>query len=133
LGVDRINLSKNTGINLKELGVIKTERIYNVPKYGGFRILVDRLWPRGLAKEEVDVDLWLKDIGPSNELRKWFGHDPGKWDVFRKRFFQELDQKRELVDLIIAKSREQDVTLLFGAKDEVHNNAVALKEYIESR
>jgi uncharacterized protein YeaO (DUF488 family) len=109
------------------------ERIYNAPKGGGFRILVDRLWPRGLAKEKVDVDLWLKDIGPSDELRRWFGHDPERWDVFRERFFKELDSKKEMVDQIIAKSKEQDVILLFGAKDEEHNNAVALKEYIESR
>jgi uncharacterized protein YeaO (DUF488 family) len=115
------------------LKLIKVERIYNIPKGGGFRILVDRLWPRGLTKEKANVDLWLKDIGPSNELRRWFGHDPERWDAFRERFFKELDSNKELVDQIIAKSREQDVILLFGAKDEEHNNAVALKEYIESR
>lgn len=113
--------------------MITTERIYNVPHKDGFRILVDRLWPRGLAKEEVDIDLWLKDIGPSNELRKWFGHDPNRWDGFREKFFLELDQKKDLVDQILAKSKERDVVLLFGAKDEKYNNAVALKEYIEFR
>ncbi len=113
--------------------MIRTERIYSAPTGDGFRILVDRLWPRGLRKNDVKVDLWLKDIAPSTELRKWFGHDPGKWDEFRKRFFQELDQKRELIDQIIPKSREGDVVLLYGAKDGEHNNAVALKEYIEAK
>jgi len=113
--------------------LIKTERIYNAPTGGSFRILVDRLWPRGLRKDEVKVDLWLKEIAPSNELRKWFGHAPSKWNEFRKKFFQELDQKRELVDQVIVKAREGDVILLYGAKEKEHNNAVALKEYIEAR
>jgi uncharacterized protein YeaO (DUF488 family) len=113
--------------------MIKTERIYNAPTGDGLRILVDRLWPRGLRKNEVKVDLWLKDIAPSKELRKWFGHDPDKWNEFRKRFFQELDQNKELIDQIISKARENDVILLYGAKDETHNNAVALKEYIEAK
>jgi uncharacterized protein YeaO (DUF488 family) len=112
--------------------MIKTERIYNASTGGGFRILVDRLWPRGISKDEIKMDCWLKEIGPSNELRKWFGHDPDKWDDFKDKFFQELDQKKELVDQIAAKAREGDVVLLFGAKDEEHNNAVALKEYIET-
>jgi uncharacterized protein YeaO (DUF488 family) len=113
--------------------MIKTERIYNAPTGDGLRILVDRLWPRGLRKNEVKVDLWLKEIAPSKELRKWFGHDPDKWNEFRKRFFQELDQNKELIDQIISKARENDVILLYGAKDETHNNAVALKEYIEAK
>jgi uncharacterized protein YeaO (DUF488 family) len=113
--------------------MIKTERIYEAPTGGGFRILVDRLWPRGLRKDEADLDLWLKDISPSNELRRWFGHDPARWNEFRAKFFKELDQKDELVDQIIAKAREGDVVLLFGARDKVHNNAAALKEYIETR
>ncbi len=113
--------------------MIKVERIYNTPKSTGFRILVDRLWPRGLAKNKVKIDLWLKDIGPSNELRKWFGHDPAKWEKFKDKFFQELDQKKDLVDQISAKANEGDIVLLFGARDEKHNNAVALKEYVETR
>ena len=113
--------------------MIKTERIYNAPTGEGFRILVDRLWPRGIRKDEVKVDLWLKEIAPSKELRKWFGHDPDKWNEFRKRFFQELDQNKELIDQIISKARESDVILLYGAKDEKHNNAVALNEYIEAK
>ncbi|MDD1751845.1 MAG: DUF488 family protein [Methanotrichaceae archaeon] len=113
--------------------MIKTERIYEASTGGGLRILVDRLWPRGLRKDEVKVDLWLKEIAPSNELRKWFGHDPSKWNEFRKKFFQELDQKKELVDQVVVKAREGDVILLYGAKEKEHNNAVALKEYIEAR
>jgi uncharacterized protein YeaO (DUF488 family) len=113
--------------------MIKTERIYEAPTGGGFRILVDRLWPRGLRKDEADLDLWLKEIGPSNELRRWFGHNPARWNEFRAKFFKELDEKDELVNQIIAKAQEGDVVLLFGAKDKVHNNAAALKEYIETR
>jgi uncharacterized protein YeaO (DUF488 family) len=75
----------------------------------------------------------MKEIGPSNELRKWFGHDPDNWPEFREKFFQELDEKKELVDQIVGKASTDDVVLLYGAKDEMHNNAVALKEYIETR
>ncbi len=112
--------------------MIKIARVYSSSEERGYRILVDRLWPRGLSKEDAKLDLWLKEIGPSNELRKWFGHDPERWDQFREKFFDELDLKKDLVDKIILKAREGDVILLFGAKDEEHNNAVALKEYIES-
>jgi uncharacterized protein YeaO (DUF488 family) len=113
--------------------MIKIERIYGASRSSGFKILVDRLWPRGLSKDKVDLDLWLKEIGPSNDLRKWFGHDPDKWNEFRRRYFNELDQKEELVNQIISRAKEDDIVLLFGAKDEEHNNAVALKEYIESK
>lgn len=113
--------------------MIKAERIYNIPKGEGFRILVDRLWPRGLSKNEVNVDLWLKDIGPSNGLRKWFGHDPEKWSEFKERYFKELDLKKDLVDQVIARVKKGNTILLYGAKDEEHNNAVALKEYIEAK
>jgi uncharacterized protein YeaO (DUF488 family) len=113
--------------------MIKIERIYGASRSSGFKILVDRLWPRGLSKDKVDLDLWLKEIGPSNDLRKWFGHDPDKWNEFRRRYFHELDQKEELVNQIISRAKEDDIILLFGAKDEEHNNAVALKEYIESK
>ena len=113
--------------------MIKLERIYNTSEVEGFRILVDRLWPRGLSKEKVKIDLWMKEIGPSNELRKWFGHDPDNWLEFKGKFFQELDEKKELVDQIVEKARTGNVILLYGAKDEMHNNAVALKEYIETK
>ncbi len=112
--------------------MIKIKRVYEEPdRSDGFRILVDRLWPRGLKKEEVKVDLWLKDIAPSDELRKWFEHDPGKWDEFKRRYSEELKEKKELVDLIIAKVHS-GVTLLYGTKEEKYNNARALEEYIEA-
>jgi uncharacterized protein YeaO (DUF488 family) len=113
--------------------MIKTVRVYDTSEESGYRILVDRLWPRKVSKEDAKLNLWLKEIGPSNELRKWFGHDPERWNGFKEKFFDELDEKKELVEQIIIKAREGDVVLLFGAKDEEHNNAVALKQYIESR
>jgi len=113
--------------------MIETSRIYNPPKGNGVRILVDRLWPRGLSKENAKVDLWIKEIGPSNELRRWFGHDPKRWPSFKARYFQELEGKKELVDQIIEIARAKDVILLYGAKDIAHNNAIALREYLEAR
>jgi uncharacterized protein YeaO (DUF488 family) len=94
---------------------------------------VDRLWARGLSKDKAKVDVWLKDIAPSDELRKWFGHDPKKWNEFRRRYFEELKDKKELVGVIIEKARSRAVTLLYGAKDERYNNAVELKEFIEAQ
>ena len=112
--------------------MIRTKRIYSTPGKGdGFRILVDRLWPRGLRKDEAKVDLWLKDIAPSNELRKWFSHEPLKWPEFKKRYRNELKSNSELINLIKAKAKEGDITLLYGAKDEEYNNAVALKDYLK--
>ena len=113
--------------------MIYAERIYNSKSGNGFRILVDRLWPRGLRKEDVKIDLWLKEIAPSKELRNWFGHDPERWPDFKVRFFLELEEKKDLVDQIIEKARTNDIVLLYSAKDENHNNAVALKEYIEKK
>lgn len=110
------------------------KRIYDEPdKKDGFRVLMDRLWPRGLRKDQVKVDLWMKKIAPSNELRKWFGHDPEKWAEFKRRYFGELKNRKELVDLIRDKSKKGKVVLLYGAKEERFNNAVALKEYVERR
>lgn len=112
--------------------MIKVKRIYEMAtEDDGFRILIDRLWPRGLSKQKAKVDLWLKEIAPSHELRKWYAHDPQKWDRFKQRYFKELDGKKELIGEIIEKAKDRNVTLLFGAKEEKFNNAVALKEYIE--
>lgn len=113
--------------------VIRIKRIYHAPsRNDGYRVLVDRLWPRGINKEKAGIDLWLKDSAPSDELRKWFNHDPQKWDDFKKRYFAELENKQGILDPVIEKL-EEDVTLLYGAKDEQHNNAVALKEYLEKK
>ena len=108
--------------------------MYDEPDEGdGLRVLVDRLWPRGMSKERAKVDLWLKDIAPANELRKWFAHEPEKWEEFRSRYFEELKDKQKDVDLITEKARSVVVTLLFSAKDLEHNNAVALKEYLGAK
>ena len=116
---------------------ISIERIYDNPKgNNSFRVLVDRLWPRGLSKDEARIDMWQKNIAPSNSLRKWFGHDEKKWDEFKRRYFKELDKKNgsEGVDRIIKMVKVQDsTTLLYGAKEERFNNAVALKEYLEEK
>jgi uncharacterized protein YeaO (DUF488 family) len=108
--------------------------VYATPiKEDGFRILVDRLWPRGITKEKARVDLWLKDIGPSTELRKWFGHDPARWKEFQKRYELELMQNEPVLENLrrIIKA-EKKVTLLFAASDEIHNNAVVLKTILTS-
>jgi uncharacterized protein YeaO (DUF488 family) len=111
------------------------ERIYDNPKgnNSSFRILVDRLWPRGLSKDKVRVDLWQKDVAPSNSLRKWFGHDEKKWDEFKRRYFEELDKKSDAINVILNKAKEQAITLLYGAKEERLNNAAVLKEYLEDK
>jgi len=111
---------------------IKIKRIYDPPSpQDGFRILVDRLWPRGLSKEKAKVDLWLRDIAPSNELRKWYGHDPNKWTEFKKKYLGEIGEKKEEFELLRKKAREGTVTFLFSSKEEKLNNAAALKEFVE--
>jgi len=108
---------------------MKIKRIYEKPdKEDGIRILVDRLWPRGLTKEKAAIDIWLKDIAPSQELRKWFGHEPGKWEEFRKRYRLELKEKEEQLSLLKDQINKGTVTLLYGAGDEKHNQAVVLME-----
>lgn len=112
--------------------LIKLKRVYEEPSaQDGFRILVERLWPRGFTKERARVDLWLKDIAPSTELRKWFGHDPAKWDQFCRRYWAELDQKQDLISLLKQKNKEGTVTFIYAAQDEEHNGALALKKYVE--
>ena len=114
--------------------MIHLKRVYEEPsKKDGVRILVERLWPRGLSKDRAAVDLWLKDVAPSPELRKWFNHDPEKWDEFQNRYFAELDEKLGAVQPILEAARRGKVTLLFAAHDTGHNNAVALKEYLARR
>lgn len=113
--------------------IIKLKRAYDEPALeDGLRILVDRIWPRGKSKEELKIDEWLRDIAPSNELRKWFEHDRLKWTEFKKRYFAELKDKMELIEDIQEQMKKNTVTLVYSAKEEQFNNAEALKEYIES-
>jgi uncharacterized protein YeaO (DUF488 family) len=112
---------------------ITTKRVYDEPDpQDGKRILVDRLWPRGLSKEKANVDAWLKAVAPSNELRKWYQHDPQKWAAFKKRYFAELDANEEAVNELIDHVNAEKVTFLYSTKETQYNNAVALKEYVEA-
>jgi uncharacterized protein YeaO (DUF488 family) len=112
--------------------MIKLKRVYEKSSKGdGIRILVERLWPRGITKERASVDLWLKDVAPNTELRKWFGHDPAKWEQFCERYAAELEQKKDAINLLKQKSKEGTITLVYAARDEKHNSAVALKELLE--
>lgn len=114
--------------------MIKIKRAYDTAeKNDGTRILVDRLWPRGVSKEKAKIDEWIKEIAPSDKLRKWFSHDESKWSEFKKKYFVELQSKEEFVLKIIEEQTNHTVTLIYAAKDEAHNNAVALKEFIEKR
>ena len=99
----------------------------------GKRILVEKLWPRGLKKEEAHVDEWRRDAAPSNELRKWYGHDPAKWSQFKEKYWKELATKRDTVAKLAKECREKKVTFVFAAKEQQYSNAVALKEYIEKQ
>jgi uncharacterized protein YeaO (DUF488 family) len=111
--------------------MIRIRRVYDPPAAeDGRRVLVDRLWPRGLSRERARIDEWLNEIAPSDSLRRWFGHDPARWEAFRQRYREELNGHGELLDRLRSEAREMTVTLLFAAKDEVHNNAVVLKELI---
>jgi len=108
---------------------MKIKRVYEKPdKDDGLRILVDRLWPRGLSKEKAGIGLWLKDIAPSTGLRKWFGHDPDKWDEFKKRYWEELKKNKEASSLLSEKLKQGEVTLVYGSRDKEHNEALVLKE-----
>ncbi|WP_367173596.1 DUF488 domain-containing protein [Caldivirga sp.] len=111
--------------------MIRVKRIYEPPlSSDGVRILVDRLWPRGISKDEAKVDLWLRDVAPSDELRRWFSHDPAKWEEFKSRYFNEL-RNNPKVKVIIEMLREgKTITLLYSSKSP-YNNAVALREYLE--
>jgi len=111
--------------------MIKIKRVYDPPSADdGIRILVDRLWPRGIRREDVKMDLWMKDVAPSNELRKWFSHEPSKWDEFRRRYGEEIKGSKALEQLRDLIRRYQVVTLLFSAKDRERNNAVVLRELL---
>ena len=115
--------------------MIKIKRVYEEPaKQDGWRVLVDRLWPRGMKKEAAHVDIWMKDVAPSDTLRKWFGHQPEKWSEFQKRYRSELAKAQDrIAELRKMEKRHGTLTLLFGAKDEQHNQAVVLAEALKSR
>ncbi|MBY0360042.1 MAG: DUF488 domain-containing protein [Candidatus Obscuribacterales bacterium] len=114
--------------------MILTKRAYDPSQpRDGLRILVDRLWPRGIKKEDLLLDDWIKDISPSNELRQWFAHDPAKWAHFVEKYSKELNDNKACWEPLLKKAKRHRVTLLYGAKDEEHNNAVALKQYLESK
>ncbi|MBE0595640.1 MAG: DUF488 family protein [Desulfuromonadales bacterium] len=113
---------------------IRIKRVYDPPQAAdGCRILVDRIWPRGVKKEEAKVTQWAKDLAPSDQLRRWYGHDPERWDEFRQRYFRELETRQEAVDNLLARAASEELTLLFAARDERQNNAVALLEYLQQR
>lgn len=112
--------------------MVKLKRVYEAPaKEDGTRILVDRLWPRGLTKEKAKVDLWLKEIAPSTELRKWFAHDPVKWAEFQTRYKAELKNNSEQVALLKKEVAKGSATILYGAKDEQHNEALVLLKLVQ--
>jgi uncharacterized protein YeaO (DUF488 family) len=113
---------------------IKTKRVYaEADPNDGSRVLVDRVWPRGLKKERVAADLWLKEVAPSTSLRKWFGHDPAKWEEFKDRYFSELHDQPEAVAKLLEQAEKGHLTLLYSARDTEHNQAVALREYLLAR
>jgi uncharacterized protein YeaO (DUF488 family) len=114
--------------------MIKLKRVYDNPsREDGLRILVERLWPRGLTKKRAAVDLWLKDIAPSPELRQWFGHDPAKWREFQSRYRKELGEKKDAVALLLNKIKGRTATFVYAARDEEHNGALALKKVLDRR
>ena len=111
---------------------IVLKRAYEDPSPGdGYRVLVERLWPRGLTKQHAKIDLWAKDAAPSAELRRWFRHDPAKWAEFKSRYFSELSEMPEVLELLVGRARQETVTFVFSSRELRFNNAVALKEYIE--
>ena len=114
--------------------MLALKRVYDKAEpEDGVRFLVERLWPRGIKKTDLRLDGWLKDVAPSNELRRWFAHDPNKWTEFQKRYFAELDRHPEACEPIRSAARHGRVTLIYSSHDAEHNNAVALKEYLSAR
>ena len=113
---------------------IRTKRVYEqADPQDGFRVLVDRVWPRGMTKEQVQTDLWLKSIAPSTDLRKWFGHDRSKWEEFKRRFWVELDAQPAAAAQLLAAAAKGRLTLLFSARDTECNQAIALRDYLLAR
>lgn len=129
----RVTASQNVAPTKDQAGRVRIKRAYAEPQAGdGVRVLVDRLWPRGLQKERAKVDIWLKDIAPSAELRRWFGHDQRRWEEFERRYREELRENVESLNVLKVWRDLGVVTLLFAARDEAHNNAVVLKTVLEN-
>ncbi len=115
----------------KQAGAIRLKRAYDPPSAeDGVRILVDRLWPRGLRKSDAAIDRWLKDLAPSTALRRWFGHEPSRWDEFRRRYRDELAGNAALVSELRAMARNEPITLIYAARDTLHNEAVVLRDIL---
>jgi uncharacterized protein YeaO (DUF488 family) len=111
---------------------VRIKRVYDAPEAAdGTRILVDRLWPRGLTKQKAQIDIWLKDVAPSSELRTWFGHDPAKWEEFQARYVHELDSQQAAVQQLRTQIKTGPTTFVYGAKDTAHTHALVLKNYLE--
>lgn len=113
--------------------MIAIQRVYDQTHAKGKKFIVERLWPRGIKKQDLDYDEWSKDVGPSTALRKWFSHDPAKYDEFRRRYYKELDANPQAWESILKAARKGAVTLLYSSHDVEHNNAVALKGYLEAK
>ncbi len=114
--------------------MIRVKRVYEQLEAGdGMRFLVERLWPRGMKKEDLKMAGWVKDVAPSEALRRWFGHDPARWEEFRLRYFAELEENRDSWQPLLDEARHGTVTLLFSAHDQEHNNALALKTFLEGK
>lgn len=113
---------------------VQVKRIYEPPqKSDGYRVLVDRVWPRGLSKDAAQIDLWMKDIAPSTALRKWFNHDPARWVGFQEKYRAELRELADKLDELRARAKKEPVTLLYGAKDTEHNQAVVLRDVLAEK
>ena len=112
--------------------MIRLKRVYEeAARNDGYRVLVERLWPRGVSKEKANIRLWAKEIAPSPELRKWYGHNLARWEEFKKRYWRELKGKQESLEEIRSRAREGTITFVYAARDEEHNSAMALKDYLE--
>lgn len=113
---------------------LRVKRIYEAPDpTDGYRVLVDRIWPRGVSRERAALDAWMREIAPSTSLRRWFGHDASRWREFKRRYAAELEERQDLVAEVAAIARDRRVTLLFSARDTEHNQAVALAEYLKAK
>jgi uncharacterized protein YeaO (DUF488 family) len=128
IGLEQVFAGSDSGAGFMD---IRLKRAYCKPeRLDGFRVLVDGLWPRGLSKDDLQLDGWLKELAPSAALRRWFGHDADRWQEFRQRYFAELDENPDLINVLLHELRRGRVTLVYGAREEKFNNAVALKDYL---